>query len=157
MKSNFMKMMGLLITALLILSTSYCYLRADVEDTLTRSFDVAEGGKLVLDTDIGSIEVESGSKDKIRVKVFRKVRASSQKKVREVLNDFQIDFKQEGKNLFHHGRDAPGPVKVGHVWRGGRINSGHMGSGSGELVKKFHIHINFSLIPDGRQVQGDIG
>jgi len=100
MKTNSMKTLILLITVLLIMSTSYCYLKADVEDTLTRSFEVTEGGKLVLDTDIGSIEVKSGSKDTVKVKVFRKVRAASQKKVREVLDDFDIEFKQDGKNLF---------------------------------------------------------
>lgn len=100
MKSGLIKFLMLLIMVLLILSFSQCYLQADVDDTINRSFQVTEGGKLVLDTDIGSIEVESGSKDMIRVKVFRKVRVSSQKKAREILNDFDIEFNQDGKNLF---------------------------------------------------------
>ena len=95
-----MKMMVSLITVLLMLSTSYCYLKANVEDTLTRSFDVSEGGKLVLDTDIGSIEVESSRKDRIKVNVFRKVRGASERKARELLDDFDIEFKQDGKNLY---------------------------------------------------------
>lgn len=100
MKTGIFKLFILLLIALLIMSMSFCYLRADMNDNFTRSFEVAEGGKLLLDTDIGSVEVVSGSSNMIRVEVFRKVRAVSERKARKILDDFEIVFKQDGNNLF---------------------------------------------------------
>ena len=65
---------------------------AAVENNIERSFQVASGGRLTIDTDRGSIEVRTADHDLVDVKIERKVKRGGKWGVEEVLEDFPITF-----------------------------------------------------------------
>lgn len=71
-----------------------------IEDTITKTFTVEPGGTLTLETDIGSIEVQGVEGNTVEVEVIREVKINNEKKVEEILEDFQIEFSQSGKDVF---------------------------------------------------------
>jgi DUF4097 and DUF4098 domain-containing protein YvlB len=73
-------------------------------DYVTRSFRVESGGKLVLDSDSGSIEVSSGGMDQVRVNVEREARGHTDAEAQQGLKDMRLDFRQEGNNIYVHAR-----------------------------------------------------
>ena len=56
-------------------------------DTVERTFDVAAGGTLTIDTDQGSIDVRSVPGNQVRIKVEREVRGGDD-------DDFELRFDQ---------------------------------------------------------------
>ncbi len=73
---------------------------ADVRDTITKTFQVEAGGKLTIESDIGSIKVGSAEGDSVRIEVVREAETSSDKKAKDIFNDFVVDFEQRGKDVF---------------------------------------------------------
>jgi hypothetical protein len=71
-----------------------------VEDNIKKSFQVEPGGKLTLETDIGSIEVKGMDSRTVDVEVIREVRTMSSKKAEDLLEDFQIEFSQDGSDVY---------------------------------------------------------
>ena len=65
---------------------------AGVENNIERSFQVAPGGRLTIDSDRGSIEVRTANHDQVDVKIERKVKKNGKWSVEEVLEDFAITF-----------------------------------------------------------------
>ncbi len=65
---------------------------AAVENNIERSFQVASGGRLTVDSDRGSIEVRTADYDQVDVKIERKVKRGGKWSVEEVLEDFAITF-----------------------------------------------------------------
>jgi len=88
----------LTITAAIILFTSPA-VRADIEDTVEKTFTVHQGGTLMIDSDLGSIQVRSGVSDKVAVKVFRKFDAANSKEVDRILEDVHLDMTQAGDRV----------------------------------------------------------
>ena len=73
--------------------------RDDFEDSIKKSFRVAEGGRLTVESDLGSIEVKAVSGSTVEVEIIRTVRAHSEKEVDRVLEDLHIDFDHTGNNV----------------------------------------------------------
>src|SRR5262247_2947497 len=73
-----------LLALLLLLST------AATADVIERSFDVGAQGKLEIDSDIGSINIESQDANKVEVRVVRQSTDSQ---------ELKVDFKQEGSTV----------------------------------------------------------
>ncbi len=65
---------------------------AAVENNIERSFQVASGGRLTVDSDRGPIEVRTADHDHVDVKIERKVKRGGKWSVEEVLEDFAITF-----------------------------------------------------------------
>ncbi len=65
---------------------------AAVEDHVERSFQVSPGGRLTVDSDRGSIEVGTGDRDVVDIKIERKVKKNGKWSIEEVLEDFPITF-----------------------------------------------------------------
>lgn len=65
---------------------------AAVENNIERSFQVAPGGRLTVDTDRGTIEVRTVNRDFVDIEIERKVKRSGKWSVEEVLEDFVITF-----------------------------------------------------------------
>ena len=63
-----------------------------VENHIERSFQVAPGGLLTVDSDRGSIEIRTADRDQVDVKIERKVKRAKKWSVEEVLEDFAITF-----------------------------------------------------------------
>lgn len=70
------------------------------EDNIKKSFQVEPGGKLILETDLGSIEVKGMDSRTVDVEVIREIRTRSSKKAEELLEEFQIKFSQDGNDVY---------------------------------------------------------
>jgi DUF4097 and DUF4098 domain-containing protein YvlB len=69
-------------------------------DDVRKSFRVEPGGNLVLDSDLGSVEVSSGITDEVQVVVERGVRGATIEEAEQTLRRLDLDFRQEGKNVY---------------------------------------------------------
>jgi DUF4097 and DUF4098 domain-containing protein YvlB len=87
------------VLALFFVSCSSFHLRADTEQSVKKTFDVKEGGTLWLETDLGSIQVDTAKSSRINVEVIMRVGTSSESRSREIFDDFVLDFKQTGSDL----------------------------------------------------------
>lgn len=83
----------------LILFLGAVQLNAETIDTLQRTFKVAPGGHLVVDVDIGGIEVASSEGSGITVEVIRKVEGSSKKREIAFLREHQVNLSQSGDTI----------------------------------------------------------
>ncbi len=72
---------------------------ATVEGNLQKTFTVSAGGKLVVDADLGSIEVTTAKSPQVAIQVFREATAASEAKARELLAEHRVDFLQEGNTV----------------------------------------------------------
>ena len=92
-----------LVFIVILFFTSCMDLNAGFEDSIDKSFDVGEGGKLMVDTDIGSIEVKTEGREGVRVKVYRKAVTSSESKAEEIFSHFKLDFQKSGDDVIIDG------------------------------------------------------
>ncbi len=80
---------------------------AEIDDTLNHSFPVDPGGRLVLDVDRGSVEVQGvENASSVVVEVTRKASARSEARARELLEDHQVEFSQDGTVVEVKGRSS---------------------------------------------------
>ena len=77
---------------------------AAVENNIKRSFQVASGGRLTVDSDRGSIEVRTADRDQVDVKIERKVKRGKKWTVEEVLEDFAITFDHSDSGVTIRGK-----------------------------------------------------
>ena len=68
-------------------------------DTINRTFQVSQGGKLTIDVDAGSIDVRPGAGDTVVIEVVRKFRASSEATEKEMLAEHVVTIEQSGKDV----------------------------------------------------------
>ncbi len=71
-----------------------------IEDILTKTYSVSPGGTLTVNADLGSIEVEATSGSSVDIRVLQEVRTSNQNKADKILKDFEVDFSQQGNDVF---------------------------------------------------------
>lgn len=74
-------------------------LRADITDSINKSFRVAGGGILRIESDLGSIEVTTNNNSEVEVEIIRKVDTNSRDRADEILEDLEIDITQDGNNV----------------------------------------------------------
>ena len=77
-----------------LLFTGVAMADVPVENHIERSFQVSPGGRLTIDADRGAIEVRTGDRDVVAVKIERKVKKNGKWTIEEVLEDFAITFDQ---------------------------------------------------------------
>ena len=68
------------VTTLTLLATGLVF--GGIDDRIKKSFTVEPGGKLTLETDLGSIEVQAVKGNIVDVEVIWKVKTSSEKKLK---------------------------------------------------------------------------
>lgn len=89
-----------LILGLAVLMLTGCSdMLADRDASLSKSFQVSEGGRLSLDADVGSIEVSSSDGTSLTIDVIRKIKTSNADKAEEILRKSRLDFRQEGRDV----------------------------------------------------------
>ncbi len=71
-----------------------------IRDDFHRSYAVQPGGTLVLDSDRGSIEVSSGGMDQVRIDIERDIRAANSEDAKRILNELNLNVRQEGNNVY---------------------------------------------------------
>ncbi len=97
LKRNFY---GALVIAVALFLLAALSLSGDIEDTIEKSFNVKRGGKLILETDLGSITIKSQKAERVDVQVVREARTSSESRARDILADFDVDFRHSGSDVF---------------------------------------------------------
>lgn len=70
------------------------------EEVLQKSFAVGPGGKLTLDTDLGSVEVRGTDAGTVEIAVHREVRHGNRDKL---LREFKLNFEQRGNEVIVTG------------------------------------------------------
>ena len=78
-------------------------LTAGIEDTVTKSFDVGPGGRLQIETDLGSIEVHGEQGDVVRIEVRREFKSSDRGDAEKAFANFILDFDQKGDDVTVRG------------------------------------------------------
>src|SRR4051812_34307551 len=72
--------------------------QAAIQDTVHRTFDVADGGNLTLDVDMGEVKILTGGTG-VSVDIDRKARTSSQTEAAEIFKNLQLTFDQQGNDV----------------------------------------------------------
>jgi Putative adhesin len=81
--------------------------QAAIDNNVRRTFNVAEGGTLIVDADAGDITINPGGSG-VSVDIKRRARTSSQSKANELFQDYELTFAQEGNNVRVKGKyDRP--------------------------------------------------
>ncbi len=68
-------------------------------ENIERTLASAPGGRLVVDVDFGSIDVQAGADDKVEVQAFREVKMRDEAKEKEYLAEVPVEFAQEGNTV----------------------------------------------------------
>ena len=77
---------------------------AELEPDLHKTFNVTPGGKLLLDVDRGSVDVNPGADDRVECHVTRKVTGASSASAAKILAAHEITFQQEGNQVIVKAR-----------------------------------------------------
>jgi len=81
--------------------------QASIDNNIHRNFNVADGGTLVLDADLGDISINPGGAG-VSIDVLRKARTTSQSKANDFFRDYEVTFAQEGNTIRVKGKyDRP--------------------------------------------------
>ncbi|MEW5924924.1 MAG: DUF4097 family beta strand repeat-containing protein [Candidatus Zixiibacteriota bacterium] len=72
---------------------------AGVVKTWEESYDVGSGGTLYIESDLGSISIESNTGNKVEIEVTAKLRTNSESKAEDILEDFKLEFEQDGDDV----------------------------------------------------------
>jgi len=96
-----MKNQSLGIAILLIIATfaSQSLFASSFEETFSKKIDFLPGGSVHLQNTNGSIEVEGWDKDMVMIEATKKVKASSQKRADQLMEEVNIDISQTEKEI----------------------------------------------------------
>jgi hypothetical protein len=87
-------------TAYMLLVPALSVVVAQTNSTdLNRSFQVRPGGLLVVQSDIGSIQVTAGESDRVNIQVQRRARTSNNERARAALEQLDVSFNQSGDTV----------------------------------------------------------
>jgi len=75
-------------------------LQAGTTKELKESYRVSPGGELVVETDLGSIEVRAGTGNEVNVEVRLEADTHKEKRAQEIFDDFTVDFEQQGNDVY---------------------------------------------------------
>ncbi|MCP4151362.1 MAG: DUF4097 domain-containing protein [bacterium] len=90
---------GTLVLALILFLAAASPLTAAIEKNISKSFDVAAGGELIMDVDKASIKINTTGGNTVKVNVMLKARTSDEAKAQEMFDGYKMDFNKSGKNL----------------------------------------------------------
>jgi DUF4097 and DUF4098 domain-containing protein YvlB len=93
-------LLAALLAAAMVSSACYELSLGSARDTVQKTFRVEPGGKLFLQSDTGSVEVNSAGSDEVRIDVEREVRGASDAEAQQDLAQLRLDFRQEGRDVY---------------------------------------------------------
>jgi hypothetical protein len=90
-----------MITGLALLLTAFLTggVWGDEQKTVEKVFTVTSGGTLTLDTDLGSVDIQSLPGNTVKVSVLFIADARNQEKAQRIFSDFDLAFNQSGGNV----------------------------------------------------------
>lgn len=74
-------------------------IHASVKGDIHETFKVGEGGLLTLEADLGSIEVQASRGNTVDVEVLFRPRSGSMNRMRDFLDDFDVDIRHRGDDV----------------------------------------------------------
>ncbi|MCU0784653.1 MAG: DUF4097 domain-containing protein [Verrucomicrobia bacterium] len=98
MKLNFMNSSRAVRVAFALLVCNTVITRADVEDRITKSFQVQPGGQFTVEVDRGSIDVKTADRDSVDIEVVRKA-GGSDAEANAILKDHVVTTTQDGNQI----------------------------------------------------------
>ena len=102
-------------STLIVLLASCLVVFAETEEQLNKRFAVQSGGKLVVEVDFGSLEVNTNASNEVTVDVLRKVTRSSKADEETFLRDHPVSFSQDGNTVTISSRAK---TKLSGWWHG---------------------------------------
>jgi hypothetical protein len=99
MRMNIRKYLSIIGLILILIAFSGIVALAGQKEYLDKEFDVHPGGLLTLDSDRGSVIIETNTNNKVLVEVTLKADTRDKDRAREIFDDFVIDYDQEGDNI----------------------------------------------------------
>lgn len=102
-------------TTLFVLLASSLVVFAETQEQLNKRFTVQPGGKLVVDVDFGSIEVNTNDSNEVTVDVLRKVTRTAKSDEEAFLRDHPVTFSQDGNTVTISSRSR---TKMNGWWHG---------------------------------------
>jgi len=90
-----------------------------VQGDIQRTFSARPGGRLVMDVDLGSIEVSVIGDFQVVVNIYRRVERVGDSRAEDFLRQHQVDFDQQGNNVTIR---AKYPHEDFHRWRRSSLN-----------------------------------
>jgi hypothetical protein len=73
--------------------------QAGIQDEVHKSFKVAPGGQLTLDSDVGNVEITTGSSDTVSVEIKRRLKVDGRQEADELLRNLTLDVSQSGNDV----------------------------------------------------------
>ena len=101
MKSNLLSPLNAASLAATIFTFTTAMVRADVEDKITKSFQVSPGGQLVIEVDRGAIEVNTADVSAVSIEIIRKA-GGSQSTAEQTLKDHTVTTTQNDNKVEVH-------------------------------------------------------
>ena len=95
---------GNILTVFLTLFFSATLFSASIEKTEKKSFDVKSGGKLNLDTDRGSISINTHDAEIINVEILFKAKTDDEELAEKLFDAFEVTYDQSGPDLSIKGK-----------------------------------------------------
>ena len=86
------------VLALSIPSTSLAQ-RYDHDEIIEESFDIAKGGLITLDADLGSIVIEGGGGSEVVVSIIKGVNNVNQRNAQALFDRYEVSFDERGRGL----------------------------------------------------------
>jgi hypothetical protein len=86
-----------------LLPIVYCFnfcSSLEFTDTVEKTFQVKQGGTLNLESDLGSIDVNTGNSDLVQVIIKRKVNGRNKNHVDRILENLEIRFDQQDDDVY---------------------------------------------------------
>jgi DUF4097 and DUF4098 domain-containing protein YvlB len=114
--SNLFTQFRMRLLAVVALGGMALSLHAATESNLHKAFNVQRGRNLIVDADLGSIEIVPGDGAEAVIEVHRSVSGVSDAKAAEILANHEVTFDQDGDRVSVHAKSKKRP--------GGWLNSG---------------------------------
>jgi hypothetical protein len=83
----------------LIVLAGFSVLYAGAEKSISKTFDVKSGGTLMIDSDMGSIEIQTAAGDKVEARILIQVRNGGESKLERLLDELVLDSNQAGDDV----------------------------------------------------------
>jgi putative adhesin len=106
---------------LAVLLASCLTVGAETKEQINKSFAVRPGGKLVLDVDFGSVEINTNATDEVTIDVVRKVSRRNKADEEQFLREHPVTMTQEGNTVTIYSR---GKSKSPRWWFGSQRTEG---------------------------------
>ena len=74
-----------------------------IDKEIAKSFDVSPGGLFSLETDLGTLEVQTGDKNTVEIEILLKADTRDDEKAEEIFDRFKVDFEQDGNEVYVTG------------------------------------------------------